>query len=60
MTTSLGGLGAGRITAKIVPGKRSSALFSDQVVFIGGRPTGYRELAKLVENIVRKPFQKTL
>lgn len=49
-----------RMTAEIVLGGESDALFSDGVVFIGGDTISYGELAELVEEVVGKPFRRTV
>jgi hypothetical protein len=48
----------GRITAEIVLGAESDALFADQVIFVGGDTVSYEDVACIVESLVQKPVHR--
>ncbi|KAL5358739.1 hypothetical protein BJX96DRAFT_183304 [Aspergillus floccosus] len=50
----------GRITAEVVLGEESDALFSDRVIFVGGDTISYARLAEIVEEVTGKPFRRTV
>jgi hypothetical protein len=48
----------GRITAEIVLGEESEALFADRAIFVGGDTVSYEDVASIVESMVQKPVHR--
>jgi hypothetical protein len=50
----------GRITAEIVLGEESDALFADRPIFVGGDTVSYEDVARIVELLVQKPVKRNV
>ncbi|KAJ5388972.1 uncharacterized protein N7496_000040 [Penicillium cataractarum] len=50
----------GRITAEIVLGEESDALFADRPIFVGGDTVSYEDVARIVESLVQKPVKRNV
>jgi hypothetical protein len=48
----------GKITAEIVLGEESDALFADRVTFVAGDTVSYEDVACIVESLVQKPVHR--
>lgn len=50
----------GRITAEIVLGEESDALFADRPIVVGGDTVSYEDVARIVESLVQKPVKRNV
>lgn len=50
----------GMITAEIVLGEESDALFADRAIFVGGDTVSYEDVACIVESLVHKPVHRKI
>ncbi|CEJ54979.1 hypothetical protein PMG11_01265 [Penicillium brasilianum] len=48
----------GRITAEIVLGEETDALFADRPIFVGGDTVSYEDVARIVESLVQQPVKR--